>query len=195
MTKYILIGGYIHKAQDGGKAFCEEVAKSFSHKQPIKILDCLFARDRQDWNERFENDRDFFLKHSENFQIELADSESFLEQVKASDGIFFQGGSPRQLMNLLMGVGDWASELDGQVVIGSSGGADTLCKYYAVGKTGNIGEGLGLLSIKIFPHWKSESDYAEGLQIDWEKIEDNLKSHNEPLETFCIKEGEFIVLE
>ena len=61
MTKYILVGGYIHKAQDGGKAFCEELVKGFNENRPIKILDCMFARPRESWEEKINQDIDFFF--------------------------------------------------------------------------------------------------------------------------------------
>ncbi len=79
------------------------------------------------------------------------------------------------------------------MLVGSSGGADTICKYYGVGKTLNIGEGLGLLNVKFVPHWKS--DYGQGLKIDWDTLLDKLKSYKEDLEIITLREGEFAVIE
>ncbi|MEK7150032.1 MAG: Type 1 glutamine amidotransferase-like domain-containing protein [Patescibacteria group bacterium] len=190
MIKYILIGGHIHKAQDGGKAFCDELIKDTDGKQ-IKILDCLFARPLQEWDTKFQDDKNFFQEHLQNFEIELATPENFLEQVKKSDIIFFQGGVPHQLMSIIATNGDWVKELDGKVLVGSSGGADAICKYYGVGKTSNIGEGLGLLPIKFIPHWKS--DYAPGIVINWDELFNKLKTHKENLKIVTLGEGEFIV--
>lgn len=193
MTKFILIGGHIYKASDGGKAFCDEVVKGIEHR-PVKILDCLFARDPGDWEKRFEEDKEFFAQHIDHFLFELAIPEHFLDQVRDADVIFFQGGYPANLLALLRVSGDWTMELDGKVVIGSSGGADALCKYYGVGKTGRIGEGLGLLPIKFIPHWKSDS-YSAGIDIDWDALHAKLKSHNEELEIVVATDGEFVVIE
>jgi len=193
MTKYILIGGYIHKAEDGGKAFCEELAKGIEPK-PIKILDCLFARTEDTWAVKFKDDQEFFAKNMQDFEIDLASPDTFIEQVKKSDVIFFQGGTPRLLMSHLDPNGEWIKELDGKVLVGSSGGADTIVKYYGVGKTSNIGEGLGLLPIKFIPHWKSV-DYAQGLEIDWEALLEKLKSHKEQLEVVTVGDVEFVVFE
>ena len=77
MAKFILIGGYIHRARDGGKAFCDELIRDINRGQ-IKILDCLFARPAQEWNSKFQDDKDFFQKHLQNFEIELATPEKFL---------------------------------------------------------------------------------------------------------------------
>lgn len=191
MTKYILIGGQIHKADDGGKAFCEELIKNATNK-PIKILDCLFGRAKEEWKEKFENDTDFFSKNLESFELALASPEKFIDQMKNSDVIFFQGGIPGMFMSILNTIPNWQNELEGKVLVGSSGGADTIVKYYGVGKTMNIGNGLGLLPIKFIPHWKS--DYAKGLNIDWDMLLEELKFYKEKLETIVLKEGEFLVL-
>lgn len=193
MTKYILIGGYIHKAQDGGKSFCEELTKGIQGRS-IKILDCLFARDEDSWESRFMDDKDFFQNNLKNFEIELASPEKFIAQVKNSDVIFFQGGVPRKLMSHLDSDGDWKKELDGKILVGSSGGADAVVKYYGVGKTSNIGEGLGLLPIKFIPHWES-LDYAEGTNIDWNALFEKLKSYKEYLEVVTVRDGEFVVFD
>lgn len=190
MIKFILIGGHIQKAKDEGRAFCDELVKDAKGKQ-IKILDCLFARPQHEWDTKFQDDKNFFQKYLQNFEIELATPENFLEQIKKSDIIFFQGGVPHQLMSIIATTGDWIKELDGKILVGSSGGADAICKYYGVGKTSNIGEGLGLLPIKFIPHWKS--DYALGVVINWNELFDKLKKYKEDLKIVTLGEGEFII--
>ena len=180
----------MHKAEDGGKAFCDEIVKSIE-RRPVKVLDCLFAREEEAWGTRFADDANFFSKNISEVEMELATSEKFLEQIKHSDVIFFQGGIPKVFMAVLQTVGDWQKWLEGKVIVASSGSADTFCKYYGVGKTGNIGEGLGILPVKIIPHW--QSDYE--VNINWDELLQKLKSYKEDLTVFTIKEGEFIVVE
>lgn len=191
MIKYILIGGHIHEAKDGGRAFCEELVKGITDT-PIKILDCLFARAKDDWDQKFKDDQDFFSKYLKDFKLELAIPEKFIEQIKNSDVIFFQGGIPYLLISVLNTTGHWLKELDGKVLVGSSGGADAICKYYGVGKTSNIGEGLGLLPIKLIPHWKS--DYAPKTNMDWDALLENLRSYKENLDVITLGDGEFTVI-
>lgn len=191
MTKYILSGGYAHKAPDGGKSFCDEIIKGI--EKPVKILDCLFARESTQWDQRFNDDQYFFTKHIDNFELTLATVENFIEQVKNTDVLFFQGGSPRQLIETLNTFPDWNNYIDGKIIVASSAGADVLVSYYGVGKTMNIGTGLGLLPIKFIPHWKS--DYDKGLIIDWNQLLENLKSHGEEMEVVTLGDGEFKVVE
>ena len=193
MTRYILIGGYIHRSPDGGKAFCDELVKAF--EKPIRILDCLFARETDSCETKFQDDKEFFSKNLGNdFILELANENNLIEQLKNSDVLFFQGGSPRKLIAALEKTGDWVSELDGKTLVGSSGGADAICKYYGVGKTSNIGEGTGLLPIKFIPHWKSDY-YADGLEIEWDSLLEKLKLHGEDLQIITLGDEEFKVIE
>jgi len=191
-TRYILAGGYLHKAPDAsGEAFCRELAKGIA-KKPVRILDCLFARTEDSWEEKYKEDQMFFAKHLEDFELELADPKKFTEQVRNSDVIFFQGGTPRQLISLLDLDGGWRKELDGKVLAGSSGGADALCKYYGVGKTHRVGEGMGLLPVKCIPHWKS--DYSDH-PVEWDALLRELKEYKEDLPVYTIPEGEYVVIE
>jgi peptidase E len=192
MTKYILVGGYVRKAKDGGKAFCEELVKGID-KHPVKILDCMFARPRDSWKETFDTDNEFFSKFINNFELELADPEIFTEQVRLSDVIFLRGGQTRPLLYTLNKNQDWIHEIEGKVLAGTSAGADVIAKYYGVGKTNRTsGEGLGLLPIKFIPHWKSET--FKEFDIKWDELFDGLKNYKEDLPIYTLAEGEFKVI-
>ena len=100
MTKYILVGGYPDKALDEGKAFCEEVVKGF--EEPVRILDCIFARPHETWEKEYVNDKEFFGDYLPNKkpEIRLADPEKFIEQVKWANAIYFRGGKTRYYYGL-----------------------------------------------------------------------------------------------
>ena len=191
-TKYILVGGYIHKAKDQGKSFCEELIKGFD-ETPIKILDCMFARKKESWNESFEKDRIFFERFINNFELELADPERFTEQVKNSNIIYLRGGYTTPLIELLSKDKSWIKELDGKVLAGTSAGGDAIAKYYCVLKNNRIGDGLGLLPIKFIPHWKSDYSDDEVRDIDWDSELEKLKKYEDELPIYTLSEGEFKV--
>jgi len=81
-TKYILVGGYPHKATDGGTAFFEEMVGGI--KQPISILDCLFARPVGTWEGVYAQDKKDIAQHLKNVELnfQLADPDNFTQQVK-----------------------------------------------------------------------------------------------------------------
>lgn len=193
MTKYILVGGYVRKAPDEGKAFCEELVKDFSGKT-VKILDCMFARPKDTWEECIEKDRVFFKKFISNFELELADPENFTEQVNSADVIYLRGGHTSPLLEILSKDLSWTHELDGKVLAGTSAGGDAIAKYYSVLSTQRTGDGLGLLPVKFIPHWNS--DYTEeGQPVSWNKELDKLKAYKEDLPVYTLGEGEFKVFE
>lgn len=190
MTKYILIWGRISKAPDGGKSFCEELIKWIKNK-PIKILDCMFASPENSWAEKHKRNNTFFSKYINDFKSELANPLKFIEQIKDSDIVFLNWWIPRQLISLIGNLSDFKSSLNEKIIAGSSGGADAICKYYGVGKTSNIGEGIRLLPIKFIPHWKS--DYDLWLDVDWDGLKNKLKYYKEDLPIITLKEWEFKV--
>lgn len=191
MIKYILVGGYLHKAEDGGRAFCIELVKDFNLDRPIKILDCMFARPVESWREKFKEDKIFFAKYINNFELTLARVEKFFEQAKSSDVIFFRGGTTQTLIDELSKCGNWAKELDGKTVAGTSAGMDLISKYAYDLDELKLTDNLGLLPIKTIPHWKSDYNSPN---IDWDEALESLKNYKEDLPIYTLKEGEFAVI-
>jgi len=193
MIKYILVGGYVHKASDEGKAFCEELIKGINNR-PVKILDCMFARKKEDWQDSIDKDNMFFSKFIKDFELELADLDNFTEQVKNSDVIYLKGGYTSPLIELLSKDKSWMKELEGKVLAGTSAGGDAIAKYYCVLKTHRVGDGLGLLPIKFIPHWNSDYSDEEVQNIDWSIELKKLKEYKEDLPIYTLGEGKFIVI-
>lgn len=194
MTKYILIGGYVHKAEDGGKAFCEELVKDFNLDRPIRILNCLFARAENFWSDKIKENEKFFSKYIKSFELILADPLKFAEQVKNSDVVYIQGGYTDPLMKKLLENNEWIKYIDGKTIAGTSAGGDAIAKYYCVLKTKRVGDGLGLLPIKFIPHWKSDYSDEEVSDIDWNSELNKLKEYKEDLPIYTLAEGEFKVI-
>jgi peptidase E len=190
-NKFILIGGYLHKAKDGGKAFCDELTKDLKMSRPVNIFDCMFARPEDSWVEKFDDDKIFFSKFINNFELELAQVEKFVDQVKNSDVIFVRGGDTDVLMEVLNKTGDWIKELEGKVFAGTSAGAEVLSKYSYNLDTLKVSEYLGLLPIKFIPHFNSDYNSPN---INWKEVVLELKNYKENLPMYLVAEGEFVVL-
>lgn len=56
MTKFILHGGRTSKPVVSNKRFFREIVKSL--KEPVKILMVCFAKEKNEWEESFEKDRE-----------------------------------------------------------------------------------------------------------------------------------------
>jgi hypothetical protein len=106
MKKIILSGGYYHKAQDGGKSFCDAMIKDI-HSRPMRILDCLFGRSQDTWEQKIHDDKEFFSKNIGDVELVVASPEKFIEQIKHTDILFFQGSRPEDMMNILNDIPGW----------------------------------------------------------------------------------------
>src|SRR5262249_19606435 len=101
MIRYILVGGYPWKANDGGLAFAQALVAD--HGKQVKLLICLFARNELDWQRAFEADIEFFNRLLPGVAIEyrLAQEIDFTQQVMESDVIYLRGGSTAKLLAAL----------------------------------------------------------------------------------------------
>lgn len=192
MTKFILVGGYVQKAPDSGRAFCNELVKNFP--EPVKILDCMFARLQTVWEETFAKDKEFFKIQlpDKKVELKLAKLDTFIDQVKWADVVYLRGGSSEELVKSLQERDGWTKFLDGKTIAGTSAGADALSKYYYGLDNLKIRNGLGLVPVKTIPHFKS--DY-HGWEFDWDKAKAELNAHKENLPLLALQEGEFKVFQ
>lgn len=189
--KFILVGGYPHKASDGGKAFYESLVKDFS--EPVKVLVCLFARPKDNWEKAFLQDKNFFSTNIPNIKIEvkLATEENFKEELKWCNSIYFRGGDI-DLVSTMSRYSGWENNLGGKVVAGSSMGAYMLSKYYFDITTNMIKNGTGITDTKVIVHWKSE--LPEYKNTKWEEGFKQLENHRDDLPIYKLAEGEFVEL-
>ncbi len=191
MIKFILIGGYPHKAKDGGRAMCVEATAGI--EEPVKVLICLFARRKKDWGELFRANAGFFQRNLPGVRLDfsLADKESFLDQIDANGLIYFSGGDTMDLVKRLDKIDGWQDKLKGKNVMGSSAGADILSKYNYDIESGELAHGYGLAPVKTIVHYGS-SQYA--IPIGWEEARDKLDNYKEKLPVWTLVEGEHKVI-
>lgn len=190
MTKYFLIGGYPKKGSRGGKDFCQ--AFLLDLPENASVLICSFAREKNEWQNSCEEMAKFFTQHvpQKNFHFVNADIENFSEQVQASRAIFFRGGDEKKLLACLQENTSWQNFLENKNIAGTSAGSDVLSQYYYDITENNIKEGLGLVKVKVIPHFES-SEYT----VDWQDAQSQLKNFHEELPAWCLREGEYAVFE
>lgn len=189
-TKIILVGGYPRKAADGGKAFCEELVAGCA--EPVKILDCLFARPAENWEKAYREDKEFFERHlpGKRLEVILAQPKTFIEQIRWAHTIYIRGGETTRLLEILATLPHWTHELTGKTLAGSSAGAEALSKYFYYLDTLTMEEGLGLLPIKFIPHYRSDYNTPN---INWDQADIDLQNYKEDLPILKLAEGEFTV--
>ena len=192
MTRYVLIGGFASKATDGGIGVCKEMVRGF--QEPVKILICLFARPEAGWTSKFEEDKAFFAERLPNTQLtmKMASIANFADEVAWADVIYLRGGDTPTLVKALQADLSWTKHLAGKTVVGTSAGACALAQYDYDVDHFKLSDNLGLLPIKVLPHYRS--DYGAP-HVNWDSIEKTLSNYKEPLELVLLREGEYRVFE
>lgn len=189
MTKYILHGGETGIPNKHNEAFYQEWVKDFESNFIPTILLVYFSRDKQEWNKLEQQDKERFVKYTNNrlvnFLVASDNIEIFEEQIKKSNTIYFRGGFPELAMKVLLPIKDkLLNMMDDKIYAGSSAGVMIL-SHSTRSNTTDWQEGLGLLPINSFVHWSGE--FQENLNSFKEK------NHDNKFDYLLIPETEFMI--
>lgn len=137
-----------------------------------RILLVPFAKDPERVPAAVEKVTAEFTKNmsQRSIRFELANESSFAEQVAHSDVLYLHGGTTVKLLGALQQFPDFKGWCQGKVVAGESAGANVLVEYFYSPKSDVIGQGLGVLPVKISPHYTEASagkmnHVGEGLEF------------------------------
>lgn len=197
MTKYVLNSGGLKNQPERAKKFLAEITEGLGQKP--RILVCLFAQPREDWEMKFGQYHEGFFKMMPpgiEADFNLAMPDTFENQVAENDVIYFHGGDDH-LLKFWMSKFDIPKMWQGKVVAGSSAGSDFLCSAHWSCDWRQCFDGLGILPIKFLPHFNSGfgADDPRG-PIDWEKGKKELEEYGDKeLPVYTPEEGEYIVIE
>lgn len=181
--KFILHGGFNpEKTGEDSHAFYEEILKDTSDNVAILLVPFAKDADRVAYGTDKVSKEFQKVAGAKNLSIMVATQEGFIDEVKRSDVIYFHGGVSVRLLDILKQYVDLESVLKGKVVAGDSAGANVWCKFFYSPHADGVFEGLGLLPVKIIPHYKEE--YAG-----------KLDGTDPSLETVLLPEYEFKVFE
>lgn len=181
-TKFILHGGFAKgETDEDNSKFYTEILKDAPEN--AKVLLVCFAKDDDRISDATTRVTAEFNKNKWQKEItfEIANNESFLEQIKSSDVIYFHGGRTLKLFDALKKFPDFRNLFDGKIVAGESAGANVWGRYFYSRNSDSVGKGLGFLPIKIIPHYLEEN-------------KDKLKNIKPELETLCLPEYQFRVI-
>lgn len=197
MTKYVLNSGGIKNEPKLKKQFHQELVKGLGVAP--KFLLCNFAQGREYWETKFEG---YSKAISEDIPevtspyFELAMPNSFVEQCKQADVIYFHGGDDH-LLQYWMKQYDLPSLFKDKVVATNSASSDMLVTHFWTCDWRRCADGLAIMPIKFIPHYQSAfgDDDPRG-PIDWQKAYDELAAYGDTsLPIHALKEGEFKVFE
>ncbi len=182
-SKFVLHGGFTAgKTDEDNHAFYAEILRDLPDRATILL--CAFAKDPDRITAAINKVKSEFEKADSGRKLSFvtADPDQFEDQVKDADAIYFHGGTTSKLLEALKRFPNLPSLLAGKTIAGESAGANVIGKYSYSKSADGVLEGLGLLPIKVIPHY---SNVFAG------KLDDVGKD----LELVALKEYEFKVYE
>ena len=189
-TKLILNSGGIENNPKFKKKFHQEMIDILGEKGIICILMCSFAQPREHWERKFPEYSGSIKNDlpSQGLKFELAMPDTFEEQVKKADIIYFDGGDAF-LFSYWMNKFN-TSIFSNKVLVTSSASSDYFCDSFWSKEWKKPINGSAILPIKFMAH------YGANPEIDWMKAEKQLAEFSNPdLPIFKLKEGEYVVFE
>ena len=197
MTKYILAGGNDRESENYGQTLAAEIFKT--HPKPVHILSCSFASPREEWEAKLPIREQWFKQaFGDQTEVTLAQPNTFQQQAKEVDVIYFHGGDDDLIAYRMSQFQDLTGLFTGKIVVGSSAGADWLATTFWTCDWREVRRGSGLTPLNIIPHYESPTYGNEDSRgpIDWQKANNELKTAIGSNQTVTpLHEGQFTVIE
>ena len=155
-TKFILHGGFTTEENESNRAFFEEFVKDVSGMG--KILLVYFASRTEEKRRASIESHVKILKErirDKNLNNFVATKENFLEELKQSDAVLFNGGSTNNLLKVLKTYPDLKPLVKNKTIAGSSAGAYMLATLGASHSEEKVREGLGFVPLRVICHFES----------------------------------------
>lgn len=172
MIKFVLHGGNLGDKNPDNFGFFKEMV--IGNKRNLNLLMTYFSSDEYKVEDKFKRHSETFRYFANNKSIDfkLAEVNNFSEQVEWADVIYLAGGfATDKLVKNLSLTKHLEKLLESKIVGGSSAGAGCLAKYYYGNETQKIEEGLEILNIKTFCHYKpKDKEIVEKLSAYKEKL-------------------------
>jgi peptidase E len=182
-TKFILHGGFNPgQLNEDNSDFYKEILKDAP--KDAKILLVPFAKEADRAAISVDKITQEFNRNGgeKHISIAVANEEDFMRRLKDADVIYFHGGTSLKLLEALKRYPNLKEPLKGKIIAGESAGANVWSKFFYSPRADVVSEGLGLLPIKMIPHFKKE-------------YEGKLDNIGEGLETVSLVEYQFRIFQ
>lgn len=196
MTTYILTGGNDRATPGCGERLRTAVRGKIT--EPARILSCLFAIPREDWERQVAGRETWFKQvFGDDTSMTLAFPQEFVRQAREHNIVYIHGGDDALLGHYLNHTPNITELFAGKVVVGSSAGANWLSRAYYMVDWRGVYRGSGIVPLNIMVHYESAygKDDPRG-PIDWAKARAELQAFIGAEQTITpLREGEFVVVE
>lgn len=170
MTKFVLHGGFNKEIGFIKDEFFQEILKDAP--KDTKVLLVYFAESDEMRPLRIDQGKNQFEKNKglKNIELKIASPDTFVEDCKWADVIFFSGGRTMRLMEALKKYTGLDEVFQGKTISGDSAGANFLGQYFYSKSSQEVSKGLGILPFKILVH------YSDNMPNPLGDIEPNLET-------------------
>ncbi|MBI4262502.1 Type 1 glutamine amidotransferase-like domain-containing protein [Candidatus Uhrbacteria bacterium] len=155
-TKFVLHGGFSREKAPTQEddAFFQEMLKDAV--QDVKVLLVYFAEREEKVQLRIGQDQEQLNKNkgSRVLHFKVAAEETFIHDCAWADIIYLHGGRTVKLMEALKKYQNMGQVFSGKIIAGDSAGANVLRHWFYSKNSKEIGEGLGILPLKIVVHYE-----------------------------------------
>lgn len=195
MTKYVMNSGGISSQPELKRLFHQELVAGLGAVP--KFLLCNFAQAREYWEPKHPG---FVAAIAEDMPrgvkpvFDLAFPDTFVEQCKNADVIYFHGGDDH-LLQYWMRTFNVTDVFKDKVVATNSASSDMLAAHYWTCDWRQCADGFGILPIKFIAHYQSDFgiDDPRG-PINWQHAYNELQAYGDTaLPIHALKEGEYKV--
>ncbi len=165
-TTFILHGGFAVSARQEDDLFFQEILRNAPQNAHVLLVYFAAEANRIPVYEKSDIEQ-FEKKVGERvLSFEVARDELFLEQVQRADIIYLHGGRSEKLLQAFKNYPSFVNLLHGKIVGADSAGANILSSVF-YSKSMGVGEGLGIIPIKLICHFKEEMrTYLDHTRLD-----------------------------
>ncbi len=156
-TKFILHGGFTPgKTDEDNSAFYKEILKDAPEEARILLVPFAKDTDRVLGAVTKVSSELHNSKWQKSISIEVANEQDFIQQLQTADVVYFHGGTSIKLFDALQHYSGLKDALTDKTVAGESAGANVTCSFFYSPRSDVVSPGLGMLPVKIIPHYISE---------------------------------------
>ncbi len=157
MTTFILHGGYTRERNDSNLGFYREIVKRLPHRATI-VLSYFASTDEKKIPQTFADHCELLREAAPEKELTFvqASKHDLRWQLSRADALLLNGGDNDKLIEVLKRYPDFKELIEGKTVAGSSAGAHALSTFYYSNDDGKVGEGLGVMGVRVICHFESK---------------------------------------
>jgi len=155
-TKYILHGGNAQDVNQANTKFFQEALAQYDEQANVLLVQFAAIAEKQSVYKQRHVAQFERAMGQKNLSFQVADEDSFDNQLQWADVVYFSGssGGTTRLLDALSKVKNLAKKLSGKTVAGESAGANCLATH-CFSRSGGVMSCLGIVPVNLVTHYEA----------------------------------------